>query len=77
LIGDMLVGVRNDSLLIRLDPEQSDEAFTETHVSVFKITGRGTMKGWVVVGLEGVEDDAPWSAWIRRPLKSVEKMPAK
>ena len=49
LNGNLLVGVRKDSLLVRLGPEQSDEALQEAHVSEFKITGRGTMKGWVVV----------------------------
>jgi TfoX/Sxy family transcriptional regulator of competence genes len=45
LNGYLLVGVRKDSLLVRLGPEQSDEALHEAQVSEFKITGRGTMKG--------------------------------
>jgi hypothetical protein len=58
LNGDLPVGVRKDSLLVRLGPEQGDEALKEAYVSEFKITGRGTMKGWVLVASEGVEDDA-------------------
>jgi len=57
LNGNLLVGVRKDSLLVRLGPEQSDEALKEAHVSEFQITGRGTMKGWLVVSLEGVQSD--------------------
>lgn len=57
LNGNLLVGVRKDSLLVRLGPDEGDEALREPHVSEFKIRGRDTMKGWVVVGLEGVEDD--------------------
>jgi TfoX/Sxy family transcriptional regulator of competence genes len=41
LNGNLLVGVRRDSLLVRLDPEQSDEALKEAHVSEFTIKGRG------------------------------------
>src|SRR5262245_9103594 len=40
LNGNLLLGVRKDSLLVRLDPEQSDEALQEAHVSEFEITGR-------------------------------------
>ena len=59
LNGNLLVGVRKDSLLVRLGPEQSDEALKEAHVSEFQITGRGTMKGWLVVSLEGVAERRP------------------
>ena len=77
LNGNLLVGVRKDSLLVRLGPEQSDEALKEAHVSEFKITGRGTMKGWVVVSLEGVEGDEQLSAWVQRAVKFVRALPAK
>jgi TfoX/Sxy family transcriptional regulator of competence genes len=77
LNGNLLVGVRKDSLLVRLGPEQSDEALKEAHVSEFSITGRGKMKGWVVVSLEGVEGDEQLSAWIQRALTFVRTLPAK
>ena len=77
LNGNLLVGVRKDSLLVRLGPDESDEALLEPHVSEFNIRGRGTMKGWVVVGLEGVEDDDQLSGWIQRAMKFVGTLPAK
>ena len=77
LNGNLLVGVRKDSLLIRLGPEQSDEALMEPHVSEFTIRGRGAMNGWVVVSLEGVEADDALSAWIQRAVKFVGALPAK
>ena len=77
LNGNLLVGVRKDSLLVRLGPEQSDEALKEAHVSEFEIKGRGTMKGWVVVSLEGVQNDDPLKGWIQRAVKFVGKLPAK
>jgi hypothetical protein len=54
--GNLLVGVREDSLLVRLGPKQGDEALNEAHVGEFNITGRGMMKGRVVVEPQGVED---------------------
>jgi TfoX/Sxy family transcriptional regulator of competence genes len=76
LNGNLLVGVRKDSLLVRVGPEQSDEALQEAHASEFKITGRGTMKGWVVVGLEGVKDDDQLKGWLQRAVKFVGKLAA-
>jgi TfoX/Sxy family transcriptional regulator of competence genes len=77
LNGNLLVGVRKDSLLVRLGPEQSEEALKEAHVSEFQIKGRGTMKGWVVISLEGVEQDDQLSDWIQRAVKFVGKLQAK
>ena len=77
LNGNLLVGVRNDSLLVRLGPEQGDEALKEAHVSEFKITGRGSMKGWVVVSLEGVQNDDQLNGWIQRAVEFVGALPAK
>ena len=77
LNGNLLVAVRKDSLLVRLGPEQCEEALSEPHVSEFTITGRGTMTGWVVVGLERVEDDSQLADWIRRAVKFVKTLPVK
>lgn len=77
LNGNLLVGVRKDSLLVRLGPEQGEEALSEPHVTAFKITGRGTVKGWVVVSLEGVEDDDQLNGWIQRAVNFVGKLTAK
>ena len=76
LHGNMLVGVWKDSLIVRLDPEGYDDALLEPHVGEFNITGR-SMKGWVLVAPEGVEDAGQVKAWIQRAVKFVGKLPAK
>src|SRR4051794_12962170 len=68
LHGNMLVGVWKDSLIARLGPDEGEEALREPHVREFDITGRA-MKGWVLVGPEGVEDDDQLSGWIERATK--------
>src|SRR6201993_855698 len=73
LNGNMLVGVWKDSLIVRLGPDEGDEALKEPHVKEFDITGR-PMKGWVLVATEGVEDDQQLSAWIQRAVKFVGKL---
>jgi hypothetical protein len=70
------VGVWKDSLIVRLGPEQGEEALKEPHVKEFDITGRA-MKGWVLVEPGGVEDDDQLSGWIQRAVKFVGKLPAK
>ena len=76
LNGNMLVGVWNDSLIVRLGPEVGEEALKEPHVKEFDITGRA-MKGWVLVAPEGVEADEELSGWVRRAVKFVRTLPAK
>ena len=76
LHGNMLVGVRKDSLVVRLGEKEGEEALKEPHVKEFDITGR-PMRNWVLVGPEGVQDDEQLSAWIQRAVKFVGKLPAK
>ena len=77
LNGNLLVAVRKDSLLVRLGPDQGEEALSEPHVTEFQIQGRGTMKGWLVVGLEGVEDDKRLKEWVQRAVTFVDTLPSK
>jgi hypothetical protein len=48
LNGNKLVGVWKDSLIVRLSPDNHDDALLETQVREFDITGN-PMKGWVLV----------------------------
>ena len=72
----LLVGVWKDSLIVRLGPDEGEEALLEPHVREFDITGR-PMKGWVLVEPEGVEDDDQLKGWIERAVKFVRTLPAK
>src|SRR6516165_507097 len=76
LNGNLLVGVWKDSLIVRLGPEEGEEALKEPHVKEFDITGRA-MKGWVLVAPEGVEADDELSGWVQRAVKFVGRLPAK
>jgi TfoX/Sxy family transcriptional regulator of competence genes len=74
--GNMLVGVWKNSLIVRLGPDNHDEALLEPHVLEFDITGR-PMKGWVLVEPAGIENDAQLNGWIERALKFVKVLPRK
>jgi len=76
LNGNMLVGVWKNSLIVRLGPDNYDDALLEPHVREFDITGN-PMKGWVLGEPEGVEDDEQLKDWIERALNFVKALPAK
>ena len=76
LHGNMLVGVWKESLVARLGPDQGEAALKQPHVKDFDITGRA-MKGWVLVGPEGVQNDEQLTDWIERPTRFVRALPAK
>src|SRR5438874_6865936 len=76
LHGNMLVGVWKDSLIVRLGPDEGEEALLEPHVREFDITGK-PMKGWVLVAPEGVEEDDQLKGWVERATKFVRTLPRK
>jgi TfoX/Sxy family transcriptional regulator of competence genes len=76
LHGNMLVGVWRDALIVRLDPDEYANALMEPHVKEFDITGR-SMKGWVLVESEGVEDNDQLTVWVDRASRFVKTLPKK
>lgn len=56
-----------NSLIVRLGPEEGKAALLEPHVKEFDITGR-PMKGWVMVEPDGIDDDGQLKAWIERAM---------
>ena len=74
--GNLLVGVRKDSLVVRIGADEYTGAFRDTHVREFDIKGK-PMKGWIVVESEGIEGDDQLKEWIRKAMEFVETRPAK
>src|SRR6185436_5568631 len=76
LHGNMCVGIWKNSLIVRIHPENYEDALKEEHVQEFDITGR-PMKGWVLVEPDGIETDGQLNHWIERSLAFVSTLPAK
>ena len=76
LKGNMCCGVSGQDLLVRLDPARTDQALAEPHVRVFDLTGR-PMKGWVLVGAQGLATDAALARWIKLAVDYAGSLPAK
>ena len=74
--GNARTGVWTDRLVARRGPDEAEAAMREPHVRVFDITGK-SMKNWVAVEPEGVEDDDQLNGWIERATKFVRSLPRK
>jgi len=76
LNGNICVGVWREELILRLSPEESDQALLDPNVRPFDITGR-PMTGWVLVAPAGTESDEALQAWIGRSIEYVALLPPK
>jgi TfoX/Sxy family transcriptional regulator of competence genes len=74
LHGNMLVGVWQNALIVRLGPDEGAKALTESNVVPFDITGK-PMKGWVVVEPDGLESDRQLARWVERAEAFVATLP--
>jgi hypothetical protein len=74
--GNMACGIHQDSLVVRVGPEQHEEALSQPHTGVFDITGR-VMKGWVLVRPDGFQSDAALKGWVERGVDFALSLPAK
>jgi hypothetical protein len=76
--GNMAVGVmRTDHLVVRLPPEEVEEAIREPHVHEFGRPGTKPMKGFVLIEPEAVADDAALADWVERGAARAMELPAK
>lgn len=76
LHGNMVCGVIDDRLILRLGAEGAQKALTMDHVADFDITGR-PMKGWVMVNSEGFSTDQALKQWLEQAKTFVVSLPPK
>ena len=77
LSGNMAVGVSKDDLMVRIDPDDQDDALAQPGVRVFDMTGRRPMKGWILVAPEATEDDDALLRWVDAGLDFAGSLPPK
>lgn len=63
----MCVGVVQDTLMVRIDPEFYSEALTKNGCREMDFTGR-PMKGFVIVDPEGIDTGENLQYWIKLAL---------
>jgi TfoX/Sxy family transcriptional regulator of competence genes len=76
LHGNMAVGVSGEELMVRVGKEAHDEAISLPGARIFDMSAR-PMRGWILVGSEGIASDADLDAWINRGIAWAETLPPK
>jgi TfoX/Sxy family transcriptional regulator of competence genes len=76
LNGNMAVGVRNDGMIVRTDPDEHERLLTEPGARQFDLTGR-PMKGWIVVDPPGCAEDEDLRRWVDRGVAYARGLPPK
>ena len=69
--GNMALGVRDDELMVRLDPGAVEDALAQPHTRQ-SYMGERPMKGIVLVS-----QDADLGAWIARGAEHARRLPPK
>ena len=77
LNGNMCVGIHKDELIVRLAPEETEQALTQKHTRIFDLSGGRTMKGWILVQPKGLATDAALGKWVTVGVKFAASLPAK
>ena len=76
LNGNMACGANKDDFIVRVDPAKHNAMLKRAHVRPFDMTGR-PMKGWLVVGADGVKTDQQLNTWIKQGVEFALTLPPK
>ena len=75
--GNMAVAASGQGgVLVRVDPEESDELVATTPATLMEMRGR-SMQGWLRVASEDVRTDAELGEWVARGTGYARSLPAK
>jgi TfoX N-terminal domain len=74
--GNMCCGVIDEDLIVRLDPEDAEQALHEPHVRVFDYSGR-PMRGWLFVEPKATVGDDGLAGWVDAAFAFASSLPAK
>lgn len=77
LNGNMAVAASGQGgLLVRVEPDESDELLREEGTSLMEMRGR-SMAGWMRVEPDAVRTQKQLSAWVARGVSFAGSLPAK
>ena len=75
--GNMSVSASGQGgLMVRCDPEQTEELVAQPHASRMVMRGR-EMDGWLRVADEGVRTERDLEPWVRRGVAYARSLPPK
>jgi TfoX/Sxy family transcriptional regulator of competence genes len=76
ICGNMACGILGEDLLVRLEPDEAEEALREENTRVFDFTGRPA-KGMVVVEPPAMAKPEDLASWIEAGVGFASSLPAK
>ena len=76
LNGNMACGVNGTDMIVRLAPEETDDALAEPGVRLFDMTGR-PMKGWILVAAQATTKAKDLRRWVDRGTAYAASLPPK
>ena len=74
--GNMACGVTSDELMVRVGPDNYEDALSRPHARPMDFTGR-PMRGMVYVSRPGFESDQDLGAWVESGASFARSLPAK
>ncbi|MEA2156322.1 MAG: hypothetical protein QOE11_2462 [Solirubrobacteraceae bacterium] len=74
--GNMACGTAGDDLLVRLSPEDGDEALDEPGVRLMQM-GQRTMRGFMAVEAAVIAGDDELARWVARGAAQAQSLPSK
>jgi len=75
--GNMAIAASGQGgILVRVDPEESDELVASTSAELMEMRGR-SMRGWLRVAADDVSSDAALVEWVDRGTAYARSLPSK
>ena len=74
--GNMCCGVVGEELMVRVGPEQYEDALKEPYAREMDFTGK-PMNGFIYVGVQGFASAKDLASWVERCEQFVSTLPSK
>ena len=74
--GNMACGVNKDELIVRVGPDEHENALSQPHVRVFDMAGK-PMQGWIMVAPDGYTSDQDLKKWVQLGVAFARSLPPK
>jgi TfoX/Sxy family transcriptional regulator of competence genes len=76
VLGNMAVGVMNKDPIVRVGPDDFEDALARPGARPFDFTGR-SMTGWIYVDGDALVKSAPLDRWVRSGVDFAQRLPPK
>jgi len=77
LHGNMACGVNGTDMIVRIAPDDTDDALVQPGVRMFDLSGGRPMKGWIMVATEATAKAKDLRRWVDRGTAYAASLPPK